>query len=234
MTPIHHIVEPDGLLLTWQPQDEQAQTRTRRVVGEIRRNSEGELTFKYLKGTTDYLKAEEAGFKGYPAFEVRADENVSGVIDSFLRRLPPRKREDFADFLALHRLPYPFNYSDIALLGYTGARLPSDGFALVPIFPDGAVPCDYIMEIAGFRHAPDASAENLAVGDAVSFAVDSSNPVDQDAIGIFHGGVRVGYVNRALKDSFRRWLDSHHVAATVERMNGKPERPLIYLRVAVS
>lgn len=234
MIPISHIVEPVGLALTWQLQDEQSETRTRRVVGEISRNEAGEIVFRYLKDTDDFRKAEAAGFKGYPAFEIKGGEIASGVIESFLRRLPPRKREDFSDFLALHRLPHPFNHSDIALLGYTGARLPSDGFALVPIFPANASPCEYIMEVAGFRHAPGAKVENLTVGDQISFAIDEGNPVDQDAIAVIHNGTQVGYVNRAMRSTFRNWLDTRNVTATIERLNGKPERPLVYVRVTAS
>lgn len=54
MNPLRHIVEPAGLLLTWQPQDEQAPSRTRRVVGEVRVNQDGIATFRYLKDTQDY------------------------------------------------------------------------------------------------------------------------------------------------------------------------------------
>ena len=69
-----------------------------------------------------------------------------------MRRLPPRNREDFGDYLYLHGLAAPFKLSDLALLGYTGARLPSDAFALVPEFPVDAGPCEYVMEVAGTRH----------------------------------------------------------------------------------
>lgn len=233
MNLLRHIVEPVGLLLTWQPQDEQSPSRTRRVVGEVRLNKDGVAAFRYLKGTPDYQKAVEAGFKGYPAFDKKTEEITTGVLESFLRRLPPRKREDFSEFLNLHRLASPFEHSDVALLAYTGARLPSDGFALVPIFPDNVAPCDFLLEIAGFRHVAGTDTANLTVGDPVGFAVDQSNPVDQDALAIEHNGVRIGYVNRALRDIFSKWLQNRAITATIERINGKPERPLVYLRVSV-
>lgn len=233
MSTLLHIVEPVGLYLTWQPQDEQAKTRTRRVVADIRRDSHGSVVFRYLKGTTDFKEAEMAGFKGFPAVDIKSEGTSTGVLEALLRRLPPRKREDFSEFLALHRLPHPFAYSDFALLGYTGARLPSDGFSLVPIFPEDVAPCDYIIEIAGFRHADGADVSRLSVGERVSFSVDAENPVDQDAIGIVHGGIRIGYVNRALKDSFGLWMKKNLVTGTIERLNGKPERPLVYVRVSI-
>ncbi|HEY9280511.1 MAG TPA: HIRAN domain-containing protein [Eoetvoesiella sp.] len=233
MNPLSYIVEPEGLLLTWQPQDEQARPRTRRIVAEIDLKNDNQATFRYLKNTADFQTAIEAGFKGYPAFDLGADEISTGVIETFLRRLPPRKREDFAEFLALHRLPFPFPYSDIALLGYTGARLPSDGFSLVPVFPKDAVPCDLLLEIAGFRHIEGVSTAQLKVNDPVIFAIDHNNPVDSDAIAINHNKVCIGYVNRALKNTFHGWLKTKKVMATIDRINGKPEHPLIYLRIAV-
>ena len=151
---------------------------------------EGQIVFRYLKHTLDFDEACKAGFKGFPAFHLK-DKNDNevhqGVIESLMRRLPPRKREDFADFLAQHRLPSPFNNSDMALLGYTGARLPSDGFALVPDFSECEVPCDYLMEVAGLRHILGTDVSNIHLDDPVEFAIDQDNPVDQDALLVICG-----------------------------------------------
>lgn len=234
MSPLQHIVDPERLLLTWQPADEQAPQRTRRVVGEIRQEPGGQVVFHYLKGTLDYQAAVDAGFKGFPAFPLDAAETRQGVIESLLRRLPPRKREDFANYLAQHRLPFPFQHSDLTLLAYTGARLPSDGFGLVPVFPEDAVPCDFLIEVAGLRHVVGPEAGSIRDGDAVSFETATDNPVDQDALAVVHQGRRIGYVNRALRETFHRWLARRTVRASVERQNGKPERPLVFVRVSVS
>lgn len=230
---LQHIVEPNGLLLTWQPTNEQAQTRTRRVVGEVRVQN-GQAVFRYLSDTADYKAAERDGFVGFPAFDIKQEEISRGVIESLMRRLPPRKRDDFSAYLAQHRLPEPFVNSDIALLGYTGARLPSDGFALVPDFPLDTVPCDFLIEVAGVRHVYGASVEDVMLGDEVSFEIDVDNPVDADAVVVLHQGRRLGYINRALRKTFICWLEARSIEASIERLNGKPGRPLIYVRVSVS
>ncbi len=234
MNVLRHIVEPSHLLMTWQPQDEAAQSRTRRVIGEVCVEPDGQVIFHYLKDTPDFEAACKAGFKGFPAFRLEDSETRHGVIESFMRRLPPRKREDFTDFLAQHRLPSPFSYSDMTLFGYTGARLPSDGFALVPDFPEDAVPCDYLMEVAGLRHVLGTDVSSIRLGDAVTFEVDQGNPVDNDALCVMHQGRKIGYVNRALRTTFHRWLRLHHVSATVEKLNGKPEHPVVYVRISVN
>lgn len=235
MPTLHHLVEPSRLLMTWQPSDEGAPVRTRRVVGEVIPGAGSKsVVFRYLKATEDFKAAEVAGFKGFPAFRVDEEEIRHGVLDSLMRRLPPRNREDFADYLQLHGLPAPFELSDVALLGHTGARLPSDGFALVPEFPEDARPCDYVMEVAGTRHVMQGPLSDLRVGDPVSIQPDPDNPVESDALVVLHEGQRIGFVNRALKGMFRRWMQSGRMTVTIERQNGKPQRPLIFVRVSVA
>lgn len=233
-TVLQHIHEPGALLLTWQPSDESGAQRTRRVVGRLSVEG-GEVSFRYLKGTEDFERATSDGFRGYPAFRLEDKSQTvftQGVMESFLRRLPPRNREDFGDYLKLHRLPNPFVFSDLALLGYTGAKLPSDGFALLPDFQLESVPCDFILEVAGFRHYRTSTA-GLAVNDSITFDLAPGNEVDPDAISILHNGETIGYVNRALRAVFRRWLTERTVEARVERLNGKADRPLVYLYVFV-
>lgn len=235
MTVLQHIVEPERLLLTWQPTDESSPNRTRRIVGEICQTPNGQAVFRYLIGSHDFQAAQMDGFKGFPAFPLKEKEPETdqNVIESLMRRLPSRKREDFSDYLARHSLPAPFDYSDFALLGYTGAKLPSDGFSLVPVFPEDAVPCDYLTEVAGLRHVFDGTIETIQKGDPVFFEVDSDNPIDQDALAVIHQGRRVGYINRAFRQTVHRWVHSHQVSAWVDRLNGKPERRLIYVRFSI-
>jgi len=235
MPPLRHLVEPSRLLMTWQTSDEEAPARTRRVVGEVLADlAGGGVVFRYLKGTEDFKAAEAAGFKGFPAFRLEDAEIRHRVLESLMRRLPPRNREDFDDYLQLHGLDAPFKLSDLALLGYTGARLPSDGFALVPEFPMDAGPCDYVMEVAGTRHVLQGALSELQVGDPVSIQLDPNNGVEADALAVLHHGQRIGYVNRALKGMFHRWLQSGRMTATIERQNGKPNRPLVFVRVSVT
>ncbi|WP_160809604.1 hypothetical protein [Nitrosomonas sp. HPC101] len=198
-------------------------------------NASGELTFRYLQGTEDYEAAIDAGFKGFPAFRGEAEEFSDSVLNAFIRRLPPRNREDFDDFLALHRLPSPFTHSDMALLAYTGAKLPSDGFSLVPDFIKECIPCDFLMEIAGVRHVFRGDISRiLEIGDPVSFLPDEHNIVDRDAIFVVCRGQNIGYVNRVMRENFNFWLKHYDVVASIERLNGKPDRPLVYIRVGVS
>ena len=89
------------------------------------------------------------------------------------------------------------------------------------------------MEVAGTRHVLKGPLANITPGDAVEIQPDPSNEFESDALTIVHHGERIGYVNRALKGMFHRWLASGRLTATIERQNGKPLRPLVYVRVSV-
>lgn len=232
---LQHIVEPSELLLTWQPADEASPARTRRVVGVVRPGSGGKVTFEYLNGTADFEAAQVAGFQGFPTFNLSRRLTNEGVLEALLRRLPPRKRLDFREYLAQHCLPYPFEHSDLALLGYTGARLPSDGFGLVPVFPfDYPGPCDVVLEVAGVRHTFTGNVSVIRLGDAIGFRPDPSNQVDSDAVQMVWRDQPLGYVNRVLRGTLTWWITTREVRAEVVRVGGSSDRPLVFVRVSIA
>lgn len=240
MNTLQHLREPAKLLLTWQGLDSATDPnkRTRRVVAELTPEAGGKAArLRYLVGTPDYDAARENGFEGYPAFRLpkSADDEAVIVMDAMpalLRRLPPRKREDFGDYLQRHLLPASFDLSDFALLGYTAARLPSDGFGLVPIFDITEGSCEIVSELAGTRyHAKPEQLQLVQVGDEVNFVCEPENQHDKLAIRAEVRGFPIGYVNRVMTENIHEWLRSKSVKATVARKNGTSERPLIYVRI---
>ncbi|MER2514657.1 MAG: hypothetical protein ABTQ25_19975 [Nitrosomonas ureae] len=62
--------------------------------------------------------------------------------------------------------------------------------------------------------------------------IDQDNPVDQDALQVICHGREIGYVNRAFRETLHRWLEKYRVSTTIEKLNGKPERPLVYVRIS--
>jgi hypothetical protein len=233
MNRIEHLIEPQRLFLAWQRAMDGKERRTRRIIGEIARGANG-VEFRYLTERDDFKKAQGEGFQGYPAFRIgHVQTYAAGVLDAFTRRLPPRKREDFSEYLAQYRLPENFAGSDMALLAYTGAKLPGDGFEIVPDLADALPPLELIMEVAGFRHQ-EVSAQAIGVGDRVRLVPEPDNEQDPSAIAIHHGTGVIGYVPRPYCPAVARWLGSCAVEATIDRLNGKPERPLVYLFVKVA
>lgn len=234
MNQIEHIVEPQRLLLVWRP-GPSVKVRSRRTVAEIIvEPSTGSAILRYLNGTDDFEHAKDEGFEGYPAFNLRQTEHRDGVLDSFLRRLPPRKRDDFQNYLKQHRLPTDRPLSDIALLGYTNAKLPSDSFELYLDLTTARPPLEIVLEVAGFRHQGSTSTEDLYIGDPLILKAEPDNAHDPEAVMIFHSGRKIGYVPRAHGAAVLSWMrKGFSITGCIERVNGTAERPLVYAYIAV-
>jgi hypothetical protein len=232
MNQIEHIIEPRRLWLVWQP-GELIQPRRRHIVAEIVRSEEN-IFFRYLVNTEDFKEAQKDGFLGYPAFKLSEPVHTTSVLDAFLRRIPPRKRDDFDEYLERYRLPRSFAGSDMALLGYTGAKLPGDGFELCADLEDAVPPFELVFEVAGFRHRSECPVSTLVIGEPVEFRLDPSNRHDSRAVSICKNGKLLGFVSRQHLNEFHRWkARGYSVAGVIERINGTTERPLVYIFVEV-
>lgn len=233
MNRLTHLHEPERLLLTWQRPDN-LPPRTRRVVAEVVRENDN-VVLRYLPDTPDYQTALSHCFLGYPAFDPNTTVHKTGVLEALSRRVPPRKRDDFDEYLIQYRLPNDFNGSDLALLGYTGGKLPSDTFGFVPDFSQTELPIDILLEVAGHRHQEAMGRFQPELGMPITFQLDTTNEVDPDAVQVLHNDECIGYFNRALLPWFANHLRAGRtVSAVIERINGKAERPLIYVMCRIA
>lgn len=235
MITISHLLEPSRLLLVWQRPMVDAGRRTRRVVGEIVRKEDDEAVFRYLNETDDFTEARDEGFQGYPAFRMNRPQHEVNVLDAFTCRLLSRKRGDFADYLAAYSLPADFSGSDFSLLAHTGARLPGDGFEIIPDLSGMLAPFDLIVEVAGTRHQDDVQLGSVSVGDSVELRPEPTNKFDPNAIEVLHSsGGRLGYVPKPYCEMLRPWLDEGRLSANIQKLNGRPDRRLVYVRINVT
>jgi hypothetical protein len=228
---IEHIIEPTKLLLAWQSSDEEH--RTRYIVAELNR-IDHDVTLTYSPEKADFITAQHHKFKSYPAFQ---DTSIAhhNVLDAFMRRLPPRSRGDFPQYLEGLRLKPTVCISDFALLGYSGAKLLSDGFSIIHPFNqvDGA--CELLIEAAGYRHLHKSEKTTIQIDSPASFTMELYGPAQETAIRIDVDNHCVGYVNRGLVPTFVDWIEQGRIAgAWVEKINSSPERPALYLYVKVA
>lgn len=229
---IEHLVEPRRLLLYWQARE--SMKRSRFYVGQLIKQGD-QVSLHYDFNSQDFLKAKELGFAGYPAFPLKQAEHNHQVLEAFKRRLPPRSRRDFIRYLELRAIKADAEISDFALLGYSGAKLPNDGFELVHPFDEPPGIFEVLLEIAGFRHESQIEAEALQIGDPICFVLEPENEYDPKAIRIERKGVKLGYVPRGHLDMLHRMINLNaHFVSEVYRMNGTPERPLIYIVTKIS
>nr|WP_300312863.1 HIRAN domain-containing protein [Halomonas sp.] len=224
---IEHIVEPHRLLLFWQARE--SKSRSRFYVGQIVKQG-NQVVLKYDLEGAEFIKAKELGFHGYPAFPLKHQEHSHQVLEAFMRRLPPRNRSDFGKYLQHFAINPSSDVSDFALLGYTGAKLPNDGFELVHPFDEPPERFEFLIEIAGFRHETEISADDLKEGDSITFRSDPTNSFDSKAIRIESQGRKLGFVPKGCVDVLHRaFEDGAEVRGEIFRKNGSPDRPLIYV-----
>lgn len=228
---IEHLVEPQRLLLFWQARE--SQMRSRFHVGQLVKQ-DGHVIFQYGEGP-EMDSAIEAGFQGYPAFPLKEAMHRHQVMEAFARRLPPRTRRDFARYLELRAIPPDAEISDFALLGYSGAKLPDDGFELIHPFDKSPAVFEVLIEVAGFRHESELGISEVKSGDEVQFLEEPDNPFDADAIQVRGKGCKLGYVPRGHLDMLHRMLsDGAVLTGEVFRINGTSERPLVYVLTRVA
>ncbi|MEO5371956.1 MAG: HIRAN domain-containing protein [Magnetococcus sp. DMHC-1] len=233
---IRHIIEPERLFLAWQAPDGTSHDRTRRKVAEITPDDSGIVILRYLKDSEDFVKACLAGFTGYPAFPLGQDQYASGVLETFMRRLPPMKRRDYHDFMRLWRLDPAISISSLAMLGYVGAQLPGDGFSLVHPFDNGKPPFELLEEVAGFRYRENFGRilALLHEGQEIQLRAEPDNPHDPKAIRVELPDNRlIGYINKLQAPGLHKWLPNQNVRCTVDRINGTETRPLVYVFLEV-
>jgi hypothetical protein len=229
---IEHVLEPKRLLLVWQG-PEGSSRRTRYSVAEFIRQGDDKVRFQYLVDTADFKNACGEGFVNFPAFR-KVDQTYDlGVVDTFIRRLPPPTRGDYAQYLEQFRLRPDTKISEFALLAYTGAKLPSDGFSVIIPLDDAARTGELMIEVAGFRHAAKVPLETLHPGEVVQFTPEPDNAHDPNALAVLVHGQKIGYVPRQQARALRALYDAGSLSAQIERLNGNSERPLVYLFAAL-
>lgn len=228
---IKHFIEPTRLLLAWQSSNEAH--RFRYIVGELS-CFDNEVTLRYLTKTKDFNLAQEKGFEGYPAFPL-TQEVYQQVLDTFMRRLPPRTREDFPQYLEGLRLPSNTELNDFTLLGYSGGKLLSDGFSIIHPFDNVPTTCELLAEVVRFRHLPEEQ-RIIKLGDTVSFLIEDSHPATHEpAVRIIVNQKELGYINRGLVPTFLDWIKNNRIKnAWIEKFNGTAGRPAAYIYVEIS
>lgn len=237
---IGQIAEPQRLYLAWQAPDH-LHDRFRWAVAVLEpvdsryslRYLDQGPEFEALNQGRSFAQLLTLGYGGYPAFAIKRGEHLDGVLETLLRRLPPRNRPDFPEYLRQFRFALDSCPSDFALLGATEAKLPGDGFSLVDPLDSATSSCDLMLEVAGFRYYAKDLAAPLEVGQTIEILPEPDNHHDAGAVQISYGSQKIGNINRLQAPTFRRWLSERTISGVIERLNGKPDRPRVFIFVRV-
>ncbi|MGB1076803.1 MAG: HIRAN domain-containing protein [Bdellovibrionales bacterium] len=225
------IIEPERIKVVWK--NHRGDGSNFHVADLLRLNN-GNVEFLYNSDSEDFKSAKELGFEGYFAFPLKQSLSFrDGVMSVLSRRLPPRSRSDFNNFLEQWAIPKEQDISDFALLGYSRGALPGDDFSFYPYWEDYDLPCSFLIEVAGFRYS-DGMGMNLSPESEIVFRKSPDNPKDARAISIWADGCHIGFVNRTLTTAFHKWLDMGvEVDSSVYRVNGTETRPRVHLHLCV-
>ncbi|MEZ5862676.1 MAG: hypothetical protein R3D25_00810 [Geminicoccaceae bacterium] len=156
----------------------------------VETNGEG-CTLRYLRDGAEFRSlnrgrafAELAslGYAGYPAFSLKRLVHDEGVLRTFMRRLPPRSRRIFQEYEHQFRLSPGLVLSGFALLGQTGAMLPSDGFSLWTRWPRKPAIAMLLLEIAGYRYHALEDKAAIEIGMPVELQPEPENEHDPSAV----------------------------------------------------
>ncbi len=230
---ITHPIQTQRALLTWQsPLDLPELSRERRPVGELVCQG-GKARFAYLRDTDAFRKAQDEGFVGYPGLSLDDSARYDDALEILMRRLPPRGRADFDDFMRTFGLSPKAEFSDLSLLAYTGARVASDSFSISETFDGFDRPFDFIFDVAGYRYRLD-KAEGLQSGDCVRLVADPHNKHDSDAVCVVRDDGRdVGFINRLQAARVLQWVQQDAIEAKVFRLNGRPQYQRLFILASV-
>ncbi|WP_047153291.1 HIRAN domain-containing protein [Aneurinibacillus tyrosinisolvens] len=172
-------------------------TRERFVVGILEWKQDAYF-FRYLdnEGKNNLNEAIKQGFMLLPAFPERDKEYVSEkLFQTFLNRLPNRKRKDVQRFFIEQNLPV--DCSDFDFLKETGGRLPTDTLEFVePLVFQTEEEFEIDFYVAGTRYYSIDEAEmELTPGSKLLFRLEPENEFDPHAIEIFTlSNKKLGYV----------------------------------------
>ena len=217
--------EPNRLKLIWQSS---GIDRNKYLVGELVRSGLS-VSLSYFIYSADFVSAVKAGFLGHPAFPVSSPVHHSNVLEVFSRRLPGRRRNDYYKYLEKYRLSTKDHISDFALLGYTGAYLPSDGFSFAIDWRFQELPAVFMMEISGFRYNQGMHIEiSDLVGRNLVLEYEPENQFDPNAIALKMDEIRIGYVPRYYARDFHELSAYLGISCTIERIDGAISRPKLY------
>lgn len=229
---VQNFVEPSKVRMIWQ--SNLPQYRSKYFVAELIRCG-SEISLFYNRNSIEWLGATSAGFRGFPAFDTRQIAHHSNVMQVLSRRLPPRSRSDFYYFLEKNGLSQNPMISEFALLGYTGARLPGDGFSFEIDFSIEQMPFEFFFEISGFRYNAGMQMDMAQLtGKPVLFLPEPHNPHDPNAVGVYVDQSRIGYVPRTLAPLLNGWLQYAVVHAAIGKIEGPAVRPDVSVFISLA
>jgi hypothetical protein len=177
---------------------------SRFIVGEIIKNANKGIIFKYLKD--DIERAKKQGFTPYTDFPEIDKEYKENVIEVFGQRLIKAERMDINRFLDFWDIDPQYVHDKYYMLAYTQGMLSTDKFEFLAEFHP-VKGLKFISEIASLSHLKLAP-NFLKEGDVLNWALQKGNAFDRYAVSLSKDNIDIGYIktvhNRVFSKSKRQ------------------------------
>lgn len=175
------------IYMAWRP----GRSHRRIIVGEVKANASS-VSFSYIKENVE--EARRYGFVCYPDFpdiDKTYDKNVLRVLSG---RLNDSTRTDIGEYYSFWNITESVRKDVLGMLALTGGILPTDNFEFLPDFYS-VKGLSIVSDLSGLSVSPLANGD-VAEGDVLSWAVESDNEHDKEAVAVYKGTRKIGYIKR--------------------------------------
>lgn len=162
----------------------------RYIIAKIRRNVNG-ISFGYTK---EFQEAKKDGLEHFLGFK-DAETLTAKKIETLLSlRIMSKDRPDRPEFLQFWEAEYVVDIFD--MLAFTQGKSPSDNFEFLADFLTVKTnKLTFITDLAGLSYLK-ISAGTVKIGDKLTYKKEIDNVFDKNAIAVFWGNVKLGYIKR--------------------------------------
>ncbi len=194
-------------------------------VGIIKSNATDGAFFQYAPEGVKEAKTQ--GFLGYPGLSLDKEIHADNILGVFSQRLLKPERQDVKSYYDFWQVSRDRMSDPLCLLAYTQGLLPTDNFEFLADFnPSNGQ--QFITELAGLSYF-QVKANEVSIGDKLSFIKEPNNNVDGKAIAII-GDRKLGYIKIIHSRVFYK---NYKTPPTVEvyHLEGKEQVTKLFLKV---
>ena len=225
------LYRPNEILISWQNinRDCNAPGGRRVIIGKL----------KYITNeiwNLEYFNIDEIpNFVGYLPYRFCANKLYENVKSAFIKRLPPKTRGDFADYLIDNNISKEcIDIDEFTLLAYTSGRIHGDNFTFINPLDTIPIGSEFIIDIAGFSHYNGMKNLNSLLNQEVFFIKEPQNVVDNNAIRIETKDLLLGYVNKGQANYINKLLDRNiTIKAIINTIKGDENKPIVSVYVKI-
>jgi hypothetical protein len=186
----------DKIYLSWR----KGQGPRRHIVGALEQTPGGRFVFSYDEKEVE--EAKKDGFTPYTEFPDITQSYNGNVLDIFAQRLIKSERPDIKNFYDFWEIEPQFTEDKFYLLGHTQGLLPTDNFEFLADY-NVMEGLHFLTELEGLSNHP-LPGDTLKAGDVLRFEVEKDNEHDHEAVRVFKGDKKIGYIKKVHRNVFHK------------------------------